>query len=140
MSVPTTLQVWIDRAAVALYECRSLERVLVSHEMLMSTDVDPRPVDAAEQVRLLYACLHRGKDTNCLPKLVQFLELTTNVLGEALIDRVEWPWQDRVQGIVAEAYRDDYWYAASRDGNRVSHYRGRFSCAHQIRSSTPIRS
>jgi hypothetical protein len=44
------MQVWIDRAAVVLYECRSLERTLVSHEVLMSTEVDPRPVDAAEQV------------------------------------------------------------------------------------------
>lgn len=32
--------------------------------------------------------------------------------------------QERVQSIVAEAYHDDYWYAASRDGNRTSHYRG----------------
>lgn len=42
-------QVWIDRLAVVLYECRSLERTLVSHEVLMSSDVDPRPVEPAEQ-------------------------------------------------------------------------------------------
>ncbi len=37
--------------------------------------------------------------------------------------------QERVHGIVAEAFHEDYWYAASRDGNRTTHYRGgsRFS-------------
>ena len=30
----------------------------------------------------------------------------------------------RVLNIVAEADDDDYWFAASRDGNREAHYRG----------------
>ena len=30
----------------------------------------------------------------------------------------------RVLNIVAEADDDDYWFAASRDGNREGHYRG----------------
>jgi hypothetical protein len=30
----------------------------------------------------------------------------------------------RVKGIVAEAEEDGYWYHASRDGSRESHYRG----------------
>lgn len=29
------------------------------------------------------------------------------------------------QGIVDEAYSPDYWFCASKDGNRESHYRGR---------------
>lgn len=32
--------------------------------------------------------------------------------------------QERVQSIVEEAYHDDYWVSASRDGNRASHYTG----------------
>lgn len=43
---------------MALYECRSLERMLVSHEVLMSTEVDPRPVDASEQVQSWCQGLH----------------------------------------------------------------------------------
>lgn len=30
----------------------------------------------------------------------------------------------RVERIVAEADNEDYWFAASRDGNRETHYRG----------------
>ncbi len=30
----------------------------------------------------------------------------------------------RVEKILAEADDDDYWFAASKDGNRISHYRG----------------
>ena len=70
------MQVWIDRAGVALYECRSLERMLVSHEVLMSTEVDPRPVDAAEQVLsagkshafmldLLFTPFHKQQRVSC---------------------------------------------------------------------------
>jgi hypothetical protein len=29
----------------------------------------------------------------------------------------------RVQGVVAEADDDDYWFHASRDGNRENHYK-----------------
>lgn len=31
---------------------------------------------------------------------------------------------ERVDRIMAEAEAPDYWFAASRDGNRESHYRG----------------
>ena len=30
----------------------------------------------------------------------------------------------RVEKILSEADDDDYWFAASKDGNRISHYRG----------------
>lgn len=30
----------------------------------------------------------------------------------------------RVEKILSEADDDQYWFAASKDGNRVSHYRG----------------
>ena len=46
------LRIWVDRASVALFGCRSLQRLLVSHEVLLDATVDPRPVDAAEQVQL----------------------------------------------------------------------------------------
>lgn len=78
--VKDALRIWVDRVAVALYSCRSLQRLLISHEVLLDTTVDPRPVDPIEQ--------------------------------------------ERVQSIVEEAYGDDYWFAASRDGNRAEHYTG----------------
>lgn len=36
---------------------------------------------------------------------------------------------ERVDRIMAEAEAPDYWFAASRDGNRESHYRGNLTSA-----------
>jgi hypothetical protein len=106
---------------VALYECRSLERMLVSHEVLMSTEVDPRPVDTAEQV------LSAGKSCAFMMDFL-FTPLPRTAEGQLLplrSGRRPLPTlQERVHSIVAEAYQEDYWYAASRDGNRETHYRG----------------
>ncbi|KAK9815519.1 hypothetical protein WJX72_004976 [[Myrmecia] bisecta] len=74
------LQVRVDKAAIAMYECRSLERLLSLNEVRFS---------AAE-------------DTS-LPSPEE---------------------QQRVQTILDEAAEPDYWFAASRDGNRELHYRG----------------
>lgn len=76
--VKDALRIWVDRVAVVLFSCRSLQRLLISHEVLLDATVDPRPVDPMEQ--------------------------------------------ERVHAIVEEAYQDDYWFAASRDGNRAGHY------------------
>ncbi len=48
--VRDALRVWVDRAVVAVYQNRSLERLLVAHEVAMDTEVDPRPVNTCEQV------------------------------------------------------------------------------------------
>ena len=32
--------------------------------------------------------------------------------------------RERVERILLEAHAPDYWFAASRDGNREAHYRG----------------
>ena len=48
--VRDALRVWVDRAVVAVYQNRSLERLLVAHEVAMDTKVDPRPVATFEQV------------------------------------------------------------------------------------------
>lgn len=38
--------------------------------------------------------------------------------------------RQRVERILLEAHAPDYWFAASRDGNREAHYRGAsFSCS-----------
>ena len=34
---------------------------------------------------------------------------------------------ERVKAITAECHAEDYWFAASRDGNRESHYRGKMA-------------
>ena len=34
----------------------------------------------------------------------------------------------RVERILSEADDETYWYAASKDGNRISHYRGDLHC------------
>jgi hypothetical protein len=72
--------VHVDRAAIAVYECRCCERLLSerSIEFRGGEDASPASPEEAERVRL----------------------------------------------IVGEASQDDYWFAASRDGNRASHYRG----------------
>lgn len=45
------LRVWVDRAVVSLYLCRSQHRLMVAHEVAMDTTVDPRPVATSEQAR-----------------------------------------------------------------------------------------
>lgn len=35
----------------------------------------------------------------------------------------------RVEEVIAESESESYWYAASKDGNRESHYRGTFQIA-----------
>ncbi|KAK9826359.1 hypothetical protein WJX81_001998 [Elliptochloris bilobata] len=70
----------VDRAAVVLYECRSLERVIAQTEVRFAASVDEAEPEAAER--------------------------------------------ERVERILLEAADPDYWFAASRDGNREAHYRG----------------
>lgn len=62
-------------------------------------------------------------------------------LADAAADEVQ-----RVQGVVAEADDEDYWFHASRDGNRENHYRNaalgvtlvhELACFQQPSSSTP---
>ncbi len=72
---------WVDRAAIAVYACRSLERVLSCRDVPFAAG----PPDSAEPLQ---------------------------------------PDHHRVLTILAEADDDDYWFAASRDGNREAHYRG----------------
>ena len=71
----------LDRASIAVYACRSLERLLSCRTIAFATgspdDAEPLPAD-----------------------------------------------RQRVLTIVAEADDDDYWFEASRDGNREAHYRG----------------
>ena len=74
-------QVMVDRAAVAVYACRSLERPLCCRDVPFAAG----PTDDAAPL---------AED------------------------------HQRVLDIVAEADDDDYWFAASRDGNREAHYRG----------------
>ncbi|KAK9903307.1 hypothetical protein WJX75_002515 [Coccomyxa subellipsoidea] len=69
----------VDRAAVAVFECRSLERLVSWQEVGFSGEVDESLPEAEET--------------------------------------------ERVDRIMAEAEAPDYWFAASRDGNRESHYR-----------------
>ncbi|BDA49980.1 hypothetical protein COCOBI_15-1080 [Coccomyxa sp. Obi] len=70
----------VDRAAVAVFECRSLERLVSWQEVAFSGEVDMAEPEAEET--------------------------------------------ERVDRIMAEAEAPDYWFAASRDGNREGHYRG----------------
>ena len=73
-------QVWVDRAAVAVYERRSLERLLSCREVPFTASRDGAEPAAADH--------------------------------------------ERVLTILAEADDEDYWFAASRDGNRAAHYTG----------------
>ena len=41
----------------------------------------------------------------------------------------------RVEKVLSEADDDDYWFAASKDGNRISHYRGNVTLLLQAFSS-----
>ena len=43
----------------------------------------------------------------------------------------------RVEKILAEADEAEYWFAASKDGNRVSHYRGLHNYTDMLRESRP---
>ncbi len=43
----------------------------------------------------------------------------------------------RVEKILAEADEEEYWLAASKDGNRVSHYRGLHNYTDLLRESQP---
>ena len=45
----------------------------------------------------------------------------------------------RVEKILAEADEEEYWFAASKDGNRVSHYRGLHNYTDLLRESQPQR-
>ncbi|CAL5222100.1 g4409 [Coccomyxa viridis] len=69
----------IDRAALCIFECRSLERLMSWAEVPFTPSVDSS-------------------------------EPTPEEVG-------------RVEKILSEADDDDYWFAASKDGNRISHYR-----------------
>ncbi|KAL4423042.1 hypothetical protein ABPG77_002076 [Micractinium sp. CCAP 211/92] len=76
----TGIRLTVDFAAVVLFECRSLERLLSFQPVVFRGGFDaapPRPGEVA-----------------------------------------------RVAAIVAEQDSPDYWYAASKDGHRESHYRG----------------
>ena len=77
---------WLDHAAIVVYACRSLERVLSCRDV---------PFEAAQ------------------PDSAEPLQ----------------PDHQRVLTILAEGDDDDYWFAASRDGNREAHYRGAHMCA-----------
>ena len=70
----------VDRAAVVVYECRSLERLLSIREITF-LKVKDASAPAPEE-------------------------------------------HQRVLSILSEADDDDYWFAASRDGNRAAHYIG----------------
>lgn len=70
----------MNRAAVVVYECRSLERLLSIRETAFLKEKDGSAPAPEEQQRVL--------------------------------------------SILSEADDDDYWFAASRDGNRAAHYRG----------------
>lgn len=70
----------VDSAAVVLFECRSLERLLTCQPILFRGGIDGSPPHVEEL--------------------------------------------SRVAGIVAEQEAPDYWFAASKDGHRESHYRG----------------
>ena len=43
----------------------------------------------------------------------------------------------RVEKILAEADEEEYWFAASKDGNRISHYRGLHNYTDLLRESQP---
>ena len=43
----------------------------------------------------------------------------------------------RVEKILAEADEEEYWFAASKDGNRVSHYRGLHNYTDLLREHRP---
>ncbi|CAK0786704.1 hypothetical protein CVIRNUC_009918 [Coccomyxa viridis] len=69
----------VNRAALCIFECRSLERLMSWAEVPFAPSVDSSEPEPEE-------------------------------LG-------------RVEKILAEADEEEYWFAASKDGNRVSHYR-----------------
>jgi len=41
----------------------------------------------------------------------------------------------RVEKVLSEADDPNYWFAASRDGNRTSHYRRESCCFNKLRAS-----
>lgn len=57
-----------------------------------------------------------------LERLVAWQEVGFS--GELDLSAPELEETDRVDRIMAEAEAPDYWFAASRDGNREGHYRG----------------
>ena len=45
----------------------------------------------------------------------------------------------RVEKILSEADEDRYWFAASKDGNRISHYRGALPSSDRVWAEGTIR-
>ena len=43
----------------------------------------------------------------------------------------------RVEKILAEADEEEYWFEASKDGNRISHYRGPHNYTDLLRDNRP---
>ena len=105
LNLRALLQVVVDSASVAVYACRSLERLLCCRNIAFASAPTDNAAPLAED-------------------------------------------HQRVLNIVAEADDDDYWFAASRDGNREAHYRGtvcnagaRLSCLEKpITSLSPFES
>lgn len=60
-------------------------------------------------------------ETRCLERVISRHQVPLQLpadLADAPLEEYE-----RVQGVVAEADEEDYWFHASRDGNREKHYR-----------------
>ncbi len=70
-----------------------------------------------------FACESDGEaDCRSLERLVSWQEVAFS--GEVDMAEPEAEETKRVDRIMAEAEAPDYWFAASRDGNREGHYRG----------------
>lgn len=149
----------VDSACVALFESRSLERLVSCQRVAFQGECHAFMYWLAFQAFVLYG-ERRGKASGCsrlgsrfsrplvsarpllcalkrmasLPRPPQS-RLHTSLTSHCLFPPVpptggldEEPpsseEQARVAGILAEPSAPDYWFCASRDGNREAHYRG----------------
>ncbi|KAG2448458.1 hypothetical protein HYH02_006350 [Chlamydomonas schloesseri] len=120
--------VYVDQLTVVFYECRCLERRILEHVIPMrggsNSSSNSRAVNEAAQGSGNGNRNGNGVGNGAGTAPSGSMPGSGGGGGPPDLRQPDAVEQARVAGVVAEADAPDYWFLASKDGSRESHYRG----------------